>query len=129
MSLVEGIRSSLLGRRIPPPAGIPPGLLVAGVVLREGRLVPWIGGLLGRMGGRAGAVTLGTTIVVDPDAPLSPELLAHELTHVRQWREDALFPLRYTLATLRHGYRQNPYEVEARAVAMEYGRNRGDAPV
>jgi hypothetical protein len=44
-------------------------------------------------------------------------LLAHEMAHVRQWRADPLFPVRYALATLRHGYRDNPYEVEARAVA------------
>ena len=36
-----------------------------------------------------------------PAATLTEPLLCHELVHVRQWREDALFPLRYTLATLR----------------------------
>ena len=46
-----------------------------------------------------------------------PELLEHELEHVRQWKADPLFPLRYTLATLRHGYYDNPYEVQARAAA------------
>ena len=48
---------------------------------------------------------------------LSRGLLAHEMTHVRQWQDDRWFPLRYCLATLRYGYRDNPYEVEARAVA------------
>ena len=85
--------------------------------LRRGRLVPWIGGRLIRSPRRAAAVTLGRTIVVDPAADLTEQLLRHELAHVRQWREDALFPLRYALATLRHGYRNNPYEVEARAEA------------
>lgn len=84
------------------------------VTLRRGGLIPRIGGFLGRMGGSAAAVTLGRTIVVNPGVPLTPSLLAHELAHVRQWQKDPLFPLRYTLATLRHGYWSNPYEVEAR---------------
>ena len=117
MSLIERGAGLLLGRRIPPPRGIPDGLIPEGVVLREGSLIPRIGGLLARMGAPAAAVTLGRTIVVSPGARLSRELLVHELTHVRQWRADPLFPVRYTLATLRHGYMNNPYEVEARQAA------------
>ena len=117
MSFIERGAGLLLGRRIPPPGGIPDGLIPEGVVLREGSLVPRIGGLLARMGAPAAAVTLGRTIVVSPGARLSRELLVHELTHVRQWRADPLFPVRYTLATLRHGYLNNPYEVEARQAA------------
>ena len=117
MSLMERASGLLLGRRIPPPAWIPGELIPEGVVLREGRLIPRIGGLLARMGAPAAAVTLGRTIVVSPGARLSRQLLVHELTHVRQWREDVLFPVRYTLATLRHGYTNNPYEVEARQAA------------
>lgn len=121
MSLIERGRTLLLGRRIDAPPWIPPGLIPPGVVFREGRVVTKIGGLLARMGAPAAAVTLGRTIVVDPAARLTERLLVHELTHVRQWREDALFPLRYTLATLRHGYHANPYEVEARAAAAAVG--------
>ncbi len=116
MMLMERARAALLGRRIEPPAVLPPQAVPPGVVLREGRLIPWIGGLLGRMGGPAAAVTLRRTIVVNPRVPLSASLLAHELTHVQQWRADPLFPVRYALASLRHGYRQNPYEIEARRV-------------
>ena len=116
MTWSERLGTALLGRRIVPPASIPPEALPPGVVIREGRLIPWIGGVLGRMGGPAAAVTLRRTIVVSPRSPLTPRLLAHELTHIRQWREDALFPVRYAFASLRHGYRQNPYEVEAREV-------------
>lgn len=105
-----------------PPAALR-GQLPDGVTLRSGRLIPWIGGLLGRMGESAAAVTLRRTIVVNPDVRLSPSLLEHELTHVRQWQQDALFPLRYTAATLRHGYRNNPYEVEARIAAACRPRN------
>jgi hypothetical protein len=120
MSLVERACGMLLGRRIPPPADAPAGLIPEGVVFREGRLIPQIGGLLARMGAPAAAVTLGRTIVVHPDARLSRQLLVHELTHVRQWRADPFFTLRYTLAALRHGYMNNPYEVEARQVAAAY---------
>jgi hypothetical protein len=117
VSLVERGARALFGKRIDPPAGLAEGLIPEGVVFREGRLIPRIGGLLARMGGPAAAVTLGRTIVVSPEARLSNQLLVHELTHVRQWREDVLFPLRYTLATLRYGYLDNPYEVEARQAA------------
>jgi hypothetical protein len=122
MMLMERARAAVLGRRIEPPAALPPDVVPAGVILREGRLVPWIGGLLGRMGGPAAAVTLGHTIVLNPRVPLSVSLLAHELTHVRQWRADPLFPVRYALASLRHGYRQNPYEIEARQFEASLSR-------
>jgi hypothetical protein len=117
MSLIEGAATLLLGRRIEPPPHLRPGDVPAGVILREGRLVPRIGGVLARMRSPAAAVTLGRTIVIHPGVPLTRSLLIHELTHVRQWREDLLFPLRYSVATLRHGYRDNPYEVEARIAA------------
>lgn len=117
MSLFERTATALLGRRCAVPDSVPAHLVPPGVVLRRGRLVTRIGGLLARMGAPAAAVTLRRTIIVDPGATLTPSLLTHELVHVRQWQEDPLFPLRYTLATLRHGYWNNPYEVEARAIA------------
>jgi len=85
------------------------------VVIRRGRWLPALGGRLSGMGRRAAAVTIGDTIVVHPDTPLDERLLRHELAHVRQWaRRPYTFPLRYALAHLRHGYRDNPYEREAR---------------
>lgn len=122
MSLLERPLSWVLGERMLPPESAAGRLVPEGVVLRRGRLVPWIGGVMGRMRGPAAAVTLRRTIVLNPDAPLTPTLLAHELEHVRQWREDRLFPLRYTLATLRHGYRDNPYEKQARDAADALAR-------
>jgi hypothetical protein len=106
-----------LGDPLPVPPELGQGRVPDGVRLVSGRFVPWVGGVLGRLGGAAAAVTLGRTIVVNPRVRLTPSLLAHELEHVRQWRADRLFPLRYTLATLRHGYHENPYEVAARAAA------------
>ena len=46
---------------------------------------------------------------------ISERLIRHELEHVRQWREAGwTFPLRYAWLYLRHGYRENPYEIAAR---------------
>jgi hypothetical protein len=105
--------AALLDRVLGPPVsapGLPPE-----VTVRRGRLVTAIGGLMGGMGAPAAAVTLGRTIVVDRDVPLTPRLLAHELEHVRQWRQVPLFPLRYTLESVRRGYWNNRFEVQARA--------------
>jgi hypothetical protein len=67
-------------------------------------------------GSAAAAVTIGRVIVVHPTTRLTPRLLRHELAHVRQWRNNPLvFPLSYAWHHFRHGYRQNPYEIEARA--------------
>ena len=50
----------------------------------------------------------------------NPELVLHEYFHVlRQWESRALTHLRYLLESLRKGYRQNRFEVEARAFAAE----------
>ena len=117
MSLLELVLRPVLGRRVEPPpevAGEAPG----GVTFREGRLVPAMGGVLGKMKGPAAAVTLGHTIVVHPDVRLTRRLLVHELAHVRQWEEDRLFPVRYALESLRRGYRNNRYEVEAREAEL-----------
>jgi hypothetical protein len=114
---------SLLGRRLVPgpdrtaaltthvAEAVPPG-----VTLRAGRWLPLLGGWLSGHRRAAAAVTLGRTIVVHPDAPLTRRLLRHELAHVGQWqRRPIAFPLHYVWLHLRHGYRANPYEVEARA--------------
>lgn len=117
MRLVERVLDRVLGPRVEPPPEIPRDEVPERVVFRAGRLVPAIGGLLGWMGRPAAAVTLGRTIVVNPSSRLSRRLLAHEMAHVRQWEEDRLFPLRYALESLRRGYRNNRYEVEAREAA------------
>lgn len=114
--MIGWLVGTVLGARMAPPEGLAQGAVPPDVTLRQGRLVPWIGGVLAGMRAPAAAVTLGRTIVVRPGVRLTPALLAHELTHVRQWRSDPLFPVRYAAATLRHGYRENPYEVEAREV-------------
>ncbi len=92
------------------------GPLPSGVAVRQARWLPVLGGVLAGMGGPAAAVTIGRTIVVHPDVPLTRRLLTHELTHVRQWQAQPFsFPARYAWEYLRHGYEANRYEVEARA--------------
>ena len=115
------VLSLLLGVKQAPPADVPED-----VVIRRGGLIPVVGGWLSGSRGRAGAVTLGRTIIVHPDEPLTPRLLQHELEHVAQWRRAPVtFPLRYVWQHMRHGYRDNPYEVAARA-AERTERSPGD---
>jgi hypothetical protein len=82
--------------------------------------------LLRRPGGRLFANWLAITIGRDIWAwrALDAAELAHELEHVRQWREHgALFAVRYALASVRavrtggHWYRDNAFEAAARAAA------------
>jgi hypothetical protein len=110
-----------MGRRVPAPFSLP-----AGVVLRQGRWLPLLGGWFAGMKGPAAAVTIGRSIVVYRGSRLSERLIRHELAHVVQWRKAPLtFPFRYVVAHLRHGYRNNPFEIEARraeSAAQSEGR-------
>jgi hypothetical protein len=113
----------LLGKVLSPEASLPEPV-PSGVSVYRSRVIPVLGGLLSGMKSPAAAVTLGDAILVHPDVRLTTNLLRHELAHVRQWRERPLtFPLHYVLEHLRHGYRQNPYEVEARAAEQHPNRS------
>jgi hypothetical protein len=97
-----------------------PVVLPDGVRLVRGRWIPRIGGWLAGSVRPASAVTLGSTIIVHADAELRPELVRHELEHVRQWRTEGWrFPLRYAWQYARCGYRANPYEAAARAAETQ----------
>lgn len=121
MSLADRV----LGRRIPPaelPCPLPPG-----VEVRQNGWIPRLGGWF--MGGDrrpAGGVTLGRTIVVPEGAEPSESLLVHELVHVEQWR-DPLFPVKYVLQWVRHGYGGNPYEIEAYRRQREHAARTSNA--
>jgi hypothetical protein len=53
-----------------------------------------------------------------------PELVVHEYFHViKQWRTGRLTLLRYLIESLRHGYWNNPFEIEAREFAARHGRS------
>jgi hypothetical protein len=73
------------------------------------------------------AITLGGQILAW--RALTDGELAHELEHVRQWRRHGpIFPIRYLMAGWAarraggHWYRDNPFEMEARAAARRAGR-------
>ena len=86
------------------------------VAILRSKSIPALAGRLAGMKGPAAAVTLGDAIVLHPDVQLTTELLRHELEHVKQWRRHSLsFPFLYVWGHFRHGYRNNPFEVEARA--------------
>ena len=78
------------------------------------------GGLAVRIGGwslgtsTAAAITLWRTVYVSPRAPLTAELLLHELRHVHQFLESWTFPFSYLWQSIRYGYTRNAYEVDAR---------------
>ncbi len=112
MRILNSAVDLVFGKRLPEVGTVVD--LPAGVVLREGSLVPRIGGILGGMSGPAAAVTLRRTIIICPGVRLTAPLLRHELVHVRQWSDDWLFPLKYIAECLRHGYHDNAYECEAR---------------
>jgi hypothetical protein len=108
--MIAAILRRIAGRQQPPLAGAP------GVSIVRGAWIPRLGGRLSGMRGPAAAVTLGNTIIVHPDVALTRRLLDHELAHVRQWaRQPLSFPVRYLWHHIRHGYHNNPYEIEARA--------------
>ena len=83
---------------------------------RRGGMPPRVGGwFLGRSS--VAAITLWRTVYLAPGVTPRPELLLHELGHVRQFGTSILFPLRYLWESVRRGYSGNKYEHEAQAFA------------
>jgi hypothetical protein len=58
-------------------------------------------------------IAVGRTVFLAPHTQLDPELLLHEVAHVRQFERIAAFPVRYLWESLRRGYRSNRFEREA----------------
>lgn len=74
----------------------------------------WVARIPGH-GGRTRGIAFGQHIFcVDLNPPLA--VLIHEAKHVEQYTRYGVlgFLVRYAWLNLRHGYRQNPLEVEAR---------------
>lgn len=67
------------------------------------------------------AMLFGYMIFKDEAVYQREEIKQHEYCHALQHRSTWFFHLRYHLATRRHGYWQNPYEVEARRYSGEAG--------
>lgn len=83
---------------------------------RRGGMPPRIGGWC--LGARTvSGITLWRTIWLAGDASWEPALLLHELRHVEQFEATRGFPIRYVWESMRHGYRANRFEVDARAFA------------
>jgi hypothetical protein len=91
---------------------------LASVAWRRGGLPLRIGGwLLGRRS--VAGITLGATVFLSAAQPPSLALLLHELGHVRQFRRDKTFPMRYLWESVRRGYGRNRFELEADQFAEE----------
>jgi hypothetical protein len=109
---------------------LPPSLLdrfpeLAVVRLRRGGLAPRLGGwCLGKA--TVAGITFGRTVWLGRGTPASTELLLHELRHVHQFASVRAFPLRYVWESLRRGYHQNRYEVEARQFVAAHAHRPGD---
>ena len=96
------------------------------------------GGLPLRVGGwclgqrTVAGITLGRTVFLAANVPETSQLLLHELAHVRQFRQDKSFPLRYLMESIRRGYARNRYEVEAdqfvHAIVRETDASGGEGP-
>jgi len=93
-----------------------PGL--ATVAWRQGGFPLRVGGWFLGTGSVAG-ITLGSTVFLSPSQSPSLRLLLHELGHVRQYRRDKTFAIRYLWESARHGYSRNRFELEADQFAEE----------
>ena len=89
---------------------------LADVRWRRGGLFPRVAGWC--LGERSvAAVTLWRTVYMGARAPISAQLLLHELRHVQQFEESRAFPLLYLWETLKSGYHRNRFECDAREYA------------
>ena len=117
MGIVARVAAALIGR----PAQLPDELLarypdLAAARWRRGGLPVRVGGwCLGQSS--VSAITLWRTIWMAPNLEPSVELLLHELRHVHQFQASAAFPVLYVWESLRRGYLQNRFEVDARQYA------------
>jgi len=97
-------------------AGVCPDLDLSTVRIAEGCRLPLLPGFV--------AITLGRTIYVRGRlSHQSATLLAHELAHVRQFRERGWLGMTgaYAAMWLEHGYARHPLELEARAAEIRTG--------
>lgn len=123
MALLGKAFHAVAGRRDAVEAGLRDRFPELGEMrIRRGGLLPRLGGwCLGQAS--VDGITIGRTVWLRPGAPASAELLLHELAHVRQFQSIALFPIRYWWESLRRGYVNNRYEIEARQFAeLRLGR-------
>jgi hypothetical protein len=70
----------------------------------------------------AAAITLWRTVFLAPHALVDVELLLHEFRHVQQFESSVSFPIRYLWESVRRGYFDNRFEVDARNYAAQRAR-------
>lgn len=95
--------------------GVCPGLDLSTVRVAEGCRLPLLPQFV--------AITLGRSIYVRGHLARRPvSLLAHELTHVRQFADAGWLGMtsRYATLWLQHGYVRHPMELEARAAEKAF---------
>ena len=90
---------------------------------RRGGLPPRIAGWCLAQSSVA-AITLWNTIWLGERTPIDEELLLHESRHVAQFGASRAFPLHYLWESVRRGYWNNRYEIDARAYAAQRIRGR-----
>jgi hypothetical protein len=101
-------------------------LLVRRIPLPGGKWVARVSDHLGFAGPQVDGLTLGHAIYIR-DAALADDLLAHECRHVQQCEAAGslhAFLAAYLRQVARHGYRQAPFEVDAREAAGRVRRSR-----
>ncbi|MGI8509756.1 MAG: hypothetical protein ACR2MQ_10560 [Gemmatimonadaceae bacterium] len=113
MELLDVFRLATIGK----PLRLPPEVIAAYPALadahwRVGGFPLRVGGwLLGQRG--VAGITLGSAVFLANAERSSARLLLHEVAHVRQFRRDKAFPIRYLWESICRGYTRNRYEVEA----------------
>lgn len=116
---VRGALAGAVGVAMPLPEeliAVHPAL--ADVRWRRGGLPLRVGGwFLGQS--TVDGITLGSTVFIAHRTYPSARLLLHEMGHVRQFRRDKTFPIRYLWESVRRGYSRNRYEAEADQFAEE----------
>lgn len=111
--LLDLFRLATIGKRL----RLPVDAVAAYPALADAR---WrVGGFPLRVGGwllgqrSVAGITLGSTVFLCDAERSSVRLLLHEVAHVRQFRRDKAFPIRYLWESICRGYTRNRYEVEA----------------
>jgi hypothetical protein len=83
----------------------------------------WFAKLLAKINKSKGyAITFGQTAyysVSKERVEADPKWIAHENQHKKQYKDEGFikFIIKYLYYSIRYGYKDNPYEVEARKVA------------
>jgi hypothetical protein len=117
MVSLKRLLEAVVGRAVE----LPPQLTERYPELRDARYRT--GGLPLRVGGwtlgarTVSGITLWRTIWLAPGGEYEAELLLHEIRHVQQFQASASFPVRYIWESLRRGYYQNTFELDAREYA------------